>query len=90
VAEGGEELFDLGPVTGGAGDFFVTEDQDLKILVAFHAVIFKDGHTQSPYSQSVSFFNITPLGTFFQSFRNFLVLAFRDIVCNACYAYLTE
>ena len=44
MAEGGEELFDLGAVTYGAGDFLVAEDQDLKVLVAFHAVIFKDGH----------------------------------------------
>ena len=44
MAEGGEELFDLGPVTGGAGDLLVTKDQGLKILIAFHAVKFKDRH----------------------------------------------
>ena len=44
MTEGGEELFDLGPITGGAGDLLIAEDQNLKVLVAFHAVILKDGH----------------------------------------------
>jgi hypothetical protein len=71
VAEGGEELFDLGAVTGGAGDLLVTEDQGLKILVAFHAVVFKDGHIEPPYSLSNFILIITPLSPFFQSFRTF-------------------
>jgi hypothetical protein len=82
VAEGGEELFDLGPVAGGAGDFLITENQGLKILIAFHAVIFIDGHTESPYSLSFYNSNITPPSQFFQSFRNFLILAFHDIVLH--------
>jgi hypothetical protein len=49
MAEGGEELFNLGAVTGWTSDFLVTEDQDLKVLVAFHAVIFKDRHTDLRY-----------------------------------------
>jgi hypothetical protein len=44
VAAGGEKLFDLLAVTGGAGDFFVSKDQDFKVLVAFCTVIFKNGH----------------------------------------------
>jgi hypothetical protein len=49
MAEGGEELFDLGPLTGRAGHLLITEDQDLKVLIAFHAPIFEDGHTMPPY-----------------------------------------
>jgi len=45
MTEGGEELFDLGPVTGRARYLLIAEDQDLEVLIAFHAVIFKDGHT---------------------------------------------
>jgi A/G-specific adenine glycosylase len=81
VAEGGKELFDLGAFAGGAGDLLVTEDQDLKILIALHAVIFKDRHGYLPIYYQYTL-NITPPKTFFQSFRNFLILAFHDIVCN--------
>jgi hypothetical protein len=49
MAEGGEELFDLGPLTGRAGYLLITEDQDLKVLIAFHTAIFEDGHTVPPY-----------------------------------------
>jgi hypothetical protein len=44
VAEGGKEFFDPGAVAGGACDLLIAEDQDLKVLVAFHTVIFKDRH----------------------------------------------
>jgi hypothetical protein len=50
VAEGGEEPFDLGRVTGGTADLLITINQNLKVLIAFHAVIFKDGHKLAPYS----------------------------------------
>jgi hypothetical protein len=50
VAEGGEELFDLGRVAGRTADLLITVNQNFKVLIAFHAVIFKDRHTRAPYS----------------------------------------
>jgi hypothetical protein len=44
VADGRKELCDLLAVAGGTSDFFFSKNQDLKILVAFGTVIFKDGH----------------------------------------------
>jgi hypothetical protein len=44
VATGREKLFDFLAVTGGAGDFFVSKDQDFKVLVAFRTVILENGH----------------------------------------------
>jgi hypothetical protein len=44
VAAGGEKLFDLLAVTGGAGDFFVSKDQDFKVLVTLRTVILKNRH----------------------------------------------
>jgi len=44
VADGRKELLELLAVAGGTSDFFFSKNQDLKILVAFGAVIFKDGH----------------------------------------------
>jgi hypothetical protein len=48
MAEGGEELFDLGPLAGRTADLLITEDQDLEVLIAFYAMIFKDGHILAP------------------------------------------
>jgi hypothetical protein len=50
VAEGGEELFDLGCFAGGTADLLVTVNQNFKVLIAFRAVIFKDRHRLAPYS----------------------------------------
>ncbi len=44
MAESRKELFDLLAVAGRTTDLLVSKDQDLKILVAFHTVIFEDGH----------------------------------------------
>jgi hypothetical protein len=44
VADRRKELFDLLAVAGGTSDFFLSKNQDLKILVAFGTVVFKDGH----------------------------------------------
>jgi hypothetical protein len=44
VADSRKELCDLFAVAGGTSDFFLSKNQDLKILVAFRTVIFKDGH----------------------------------------------
>jgi hypothetical protein len=44
VADSRKELCDLLAVAGGTSDFFFSKNQDLKILVAFGTVIFKDGH----------------------------------------------
>ena len=77
MAEGREELFDLGAFAGGAGDLLVTKDQGLKILVALHAVIFKDRHDCLRIRYV---YIITPLSQFFQSFRNFLIISFHAIV----------
>jgi len=44
VAESREKFLDLLAVAGRTGNFLVSKDQDLKILVAFHTVIFEDGH----------------------------------------------
>jgi hypothetical protein len=44
VADRGKELLDLLAVAGGTSDFLFPKDQDLKFLVAFGTVIFKDGH----------------------------------------------
>ena len=44
VADSRKELRDLLAVAGGTSDFFFSKNQDLKILVAFGTVIFKDGH----------------------------------------------
>jgi hypothetical protein len=50
VAETGKKLLDLLAVTRWTRDFLVSKDQDLKILFAFHTVIFEDGHfLLSPY-----------------------------------------
>jgi hypothetical protein len=48
VAEGGEELFDLGRFAGGTANFLITVNQNFKVLIAFRAVIFKDRHIGSP------------------------------------------
>lgn len=57
MAESGEELFDLGPLAGGTADLLITEDQDLEVLIALHAVIFKDGHIRTPYLFPFSQYN---------------------------------
>ena len=44
VAESGEKLGNLLAVASRAGDFLVSEDQDLKFLVAFLTVVFKNRH----------------------------------------------
>jgi hypothetical protein len=44
MAEGGKKLFNVDTVACRARDFLVTEDQDLKVLFALHAMIFKDRH----------------------------------------------
>ena len=44
MAESREKFLDLLAVAGRTGNFLVSKDQDLKILVAFHTVIFEDGH----------------------------------------------
>jgi hypothetical protein len=66
VAEGGEELFDLGPLAGRTAHLLITEDQDLKILIALHTMIFKDGHCLAPvcffsqYNTAEGFFPVFP------------------------------
>jgi hypothetical protein len=44
VADSGKEFLDLLAVASGTSGFFFSKDQDLKFLVAFGTVIFKDGH----------------------------------------------
>jgi hypothetical protein len=44
VAASGEKLGDLLAVAGRAGNFLVSEDQDLEFLVAFLTVVFKNRH----------------------------------------------
>ena len=44
MAEGGKKLFNVVTVACRARDFLFTEDQDLKVLVALHTMIFKDRH----------------------------------------------
>jgi hypothetical protein len=48
VAEGGKELFDLGRVASRAADLLITVNQNFKLLIAFHAVIFEDRHIGFP------------------------------------------
>jgi hypothetical protein len=48
MAEGGEELFDLGRFAGRTVDLLIAKYQDLKVLIAFHATIFIDGHIRIP------------------------------------------
>jgi len=45
VAESREKLFDLLAVAGGTGDLLVSKDEDLKIRVALHTMIFKYRHS---------------------------------------------
>jgi hypothetical protein len=44
VAADREEFFYLGAFAGWAGYLLVAEHQHLKVLIAFHAVIFINGH----------------------------------------------
>jgi hypothetical protein len=44
VAESREKFLDLLALARRTGDFLVSKDQDLKILIAFHTVILEDGH----------------------------------------------
>ncbi len=44
MAKSRKKLFDLLAVAGGTSDFLASKDQDLKILVALHTVIFEDRH----------------------------------------------
>jgi hypothetical protein len=54
MAEGGEEFFDLGCIAGRTADLLITVDQNFKVLIAFHAVIFEDGHARAPYSSRLN------------------------------------
>jgi hypothetical protein len=49
MAEGGEELFDLGRFTVRTADLLITVNQYFKLLIAFHTMIFKDRHTRALY-----------------------------------------
>jgi hypothetical protein len=82
VAEGGEEPFDLGRVAGRTADLLITVNQNFKVLIAFHAVIFKDGHTLPPYLLPYVF-NITPLKDLFQFLRRCPDPPFHDILPRA-------
>jgi hypothetical protein len=44
VAKSRKKLFYLLAVAGGTNDFLVSKNQHLEIVVAFHTVIFEDGH----------------------------------------------
>ena len=55
MAERRKKLFDLLAVAGRTSDFLVSKDQDLKFPVAFHTVIFEDGHLIVSLQQFDSF-----------------------------------
>lgn len=44
MAENRKKPLDVGAFARGTRHFLVTQDQDLKVLVALHTMIFKDGH----------------------------------------------
>jgi hypothetical protein len=44
VAKSRKKLFNLLAVAGRTSNFLVSKDQNLKILVTFHTVIFEDRH----------------------------------------------
>jgi hypothetical protein len=85
VAEDGEELFDLGPLTSGTGNLLIAEDQRLKVIIAFHAVIFKNRHRLPP--SFLCCLNITPLKAFFQPFRSFFHFI---LACYTVYSTLSR
>jgi len=48
MAEDREKLINLLSLAFRAGDFLLTEDQDLEVLSALHTMIFKDRHVNPP------------------------------------------